>query len=106
MTQKFEPGDKVKCAFFDDELFELEGFSEFEIRFQRGDTTYYFATDGRYSTNHTRPVLALVEKKKEKLRMECWVLWVEKSGWMVPCSPLDGWGALRGKRGKLIFEEE
>jgi hypothetical protein len=71
----FKPGDKVKCAFFGDEVFllELGGGFNFPICFKRGNSVWEFLLDGRYSDGHTHPVLTLVERPKEKVKRKLYV---------------------------------
>lgn len=67
----FKKNDKVKCAFFGDEVFELEEGDEF-VYFSHSKGTSSFLKDGRASDSHTHPVLTLVERPKKKKKVELW----------------------------------
>jgi len=72
---EFKVGDRVKCAFYGDEVFELikhEDSIEVLI-LEREDIEMYFLKDGRNSTRHTHPVLTLVERPKTKVQVTRYV---------------------------------
>ena len=75
MTEfEFKAGDKVKCAFFGDEVFELrEDGGNFLVILERKDSEMFFLKDGRYTQYHTHPVLTLVERPNTKVKITRWI---------------------------------
>lgn len=65
---EFKVGDKVKCAFFGDEVFELEDTPDdyYSICFKRLEAYHSFTVHGKSVSSHTHPVLTLVERPKRK----------------------------------------
>lgn len=78
---EYQAGDKVKCAFFGEEVFELKGIKAekcagiyFPLYFEYNNANHYFTTDGKDSLKHTHPILTLVERpKKKKIKLDFWV---------------------------------
>lgn len=67
MTVEFRAGDKVKCTFFGDEVFELvEHTGYYPLKIKRESCEYIFQRDGRYCVHHTSSVLTLVSRPKKK----------------------------------------
>lgn len=106
--QLFKPGDKVRCAFYGDEVFTLVlGFCDSIVTLNRAVPYRDFFSDGKIHRDHTHPVLTMVEPKKEPLRIEIPITWIDENLTIIPV-PDKGFHldtVLIGKRGKLIFEE-
>lgn len=74
----FQAGDKVKCAFFGDEVFVLVdnniyNTADYPLMLSKVGDQGMFTTDGRLHTSHTHPVLTLVERPKKKIKKKYWV---------------------------------
>jgi len=79
----FKVGDRVKCAFYGDEIFTLETFQFSDgLIIKHGDNYVPFLADGKVHKSHTHPVLTLVERAKVKVEVTAWA------------NIYDGWGSL------------
>lgn len=94
---KFKPGDKVKCAFFGDEVFELrEDLNIFySVYFLHKDDEYSFTEDGKHAKEHTHPVLTLVERPEPRVD-EIWVNFYKDGSirYALTAKEAAQWGAL------------
>jgi len=71
---EFKHGDKVKCAFFGDEIFTLEETAPFGVlKIDTGEKFVSFYKNGTYEELHTHPVLTLVERAKTKVKVSVWL---------------------------------
>ena len=65
MDVLFKSGDKVTCAFFGKEVFELtetNSLSQTFVNIEYKGLRFSFYQDGKCSTLHTHPVLKLKKK--------------------------------------------
>lgn len=71
---EFRAKDKVKCAFFGDEVFELEEIGSSLKLKGSSNMELNFSKFGKVMTHHTHPVLTLVERPKRmvKKQVEYW----------------------------------
>lgn len=75
---EFKAGDKVKCVFFGDEVFTLQNinadkyYEDYIFKIEYKDITHSFTIDGKYYSQHTHPVLTLVERPTKKIAKRFW----------------------------------
>lgn len=69
----FKAGDRVRCAFFGEEIFTLQHNGNHLPNFSRDGTCYDFLEDGRWAKSHTASCLTLVERPKEKVSRKLYV---------------------------------
>ena len=69
---EFKVGDRVKCAFYGDEIFTLEDCGRHNALSLAGLKGVFY-TNGRCNIEHTHSVLTLVERAKTKVKVTRWM---------------------------------
>lgn len=70
---KFKVGDIVEFGGIEGEVVRYITYDSYVLEVEFGEYSHYFTEDGRYDISHTKPLLNLVRRPVQKLKLsaEC-----------------------------------